>query len=50
MDEQLYSVYLDGLEANDYYLPLDKATQLKEELLEEGYTGVQIVKIENTAV
>lgn len=45
MDEQLYSVYLDGLEANDYYLTHDEALKLKQELLDEGYTGVQIAKI-----
>lgn len=42
---ELYSVYVGGLEVNDYGLTYKEAEDLAEAYKEEGYDDVQIVKI-----
>jgi len=39
-----FSVYVDGIEVNDYYLTKDEAKRLKEEYELDGYDCVEIVR------
>jgi len=41
-----YSVYVDGIEVNDYYLTIDEAEKLKDEYEHDEYDDVAIVKNE----
>ncbi len=41
-----WSVWVGGIEVNDYALTLDKANQWAEEYLSDGYDDVAITKID----
>lgn len=41
----LYSVWIGGIEVNDFYLTKDKAIELYEEYEENGYTDICIEPI-----
>ena len=42
---KLYTVWVGGVEVNDYYLPKDKAESLAEEYRAEGYDDVIVEEI-----
>ena len=37
MSEKLYTVWVGGVEVNDYYLPKDRAESLAQEYLDDDY-------------
>ena len=43
--EKKYSVYIGGVEVNDYLLTKDKACDLADEYIEDGYDDVEIVEL-----
>ena len=43
----LYSVYVGGLEVNDYFLSKSIAEKLAQDYLDDDYDDVQIVNIES---
>jgi len=45
--QNLYIVYVGGLEVNDYYLSKEKAIELSDEYLDDGYDDVEIVNIDD---
>lgn len=45
MKEKLFTVWVGGVEVNDYYLTLEKAEELAKEYEMEGYDDVQIEEI-----
>lgn len=45
MSDKLFTVWVGGVEVNDYYLPYTKARNLAEEYISDGYDDVQIEEI-----
>lgn len=45
--EAIYSVFVDGVEVNDYYLTYDEAEDLADGYWEDGYDDIQIVNMED---
>ena len=45
MKEKLFSVWVGGVEVNDYYLTLEQAEELAREYELDGYDDVQIEEI-----
>ena len=45
MKEKLFTVWVGGVEVNDYYLTLEKAEELAEEYEMDGYDDVVIEEI-----
>lgn len=39
-----YSVFVDGTEINDYYLPFDQASILQYEFEKDWYENVQVIE------
>jgi len=50
MNNNRYSVYVGGIEVNDFYLTLDEAKRLKKEYDDDGYDDAIIVKYEDSEV
>jgi hypothetical protein len=44
MSEPVYSVWVGGVEANDYYLTEEFAKQLADLFVQDGYVDVQVRK------
>lgn len=42
-----YTVWVGGVEVNDYYLTLENATRLSNELKDDGYDDVAIEEEDN---
>ena len=45
--EEKYSVFVDGIEVNDYYLNYYDAKLLAEEYMEDGYENVIVCEIKD---
>jgi len=45
MNEKLFTVWVGGVEVNDYYLTLEQAEELAKEYELDGYNDVQIEEI-----
>lgn len=45
----LFTVWVGGVEVNGYYMALDKARELAEGYLDEGYDDVAVVKLNEEA-
>jgi hypothetical protein len=45
MKEKLFTVWVGGVEVNDYYLTLEQAEELAKEYEMDGYDDVQIEEI-----
>ena len=41
-----YTVYVGGVEGNDYYLSKDEALELADEWELDGYNDVEVVEVE----
>lgn len=42
---KLYTVWVGGVEVNEYYLSHDEAQQLAQEWINEGYDDTQIEEV-----
>jgi deoxyhypusine synthase len=43
----MYTVYVGGVEVNDYHLPKEEAERLYDTYVGEGYDDVEIVEVED---
>ena len=45
-NSKTYTVWVGGVEVNDYYLTFERASELADEWVDDGYDDVVIEKVE----